>query len=102
MLHRDRDVLNAFIYASVSDIFIYMPTMDMMRAPVDILDTAGKMLEKYLAVDSNFPTLVDVTQITPQGMFCSVVRRKCAGDTVGNEDWLATDCHCFASNRNNT
>jgi hypothetical protein len=44
-----------------------MPTMDTMRAYVDVLDAAGKMLEKYLAIDSSFPTLVDVTQIAPQG-----------------------------------
>lgn len=56
-----------------------MPTMDTMRAPVDILDTAGKMLEKYLAMDSNFPTLVDVTQIAPQGMFLSVVCKRHVG-----------------------
>lgn len=45
-----------------------MPTMDSMRAQIDILDTAGKMLEKYLALDSSFPSLVDVTQIAPQGV----------------------------------
>jgi hypothetical protein len=93
MLHWNRHVLNAIIYASVSDIFIYMLTMDTIRAPVDILDTAGKMLEKYLAMDSYFPTLIDVTQITPQGMISSLTR-KCVGDIVGNENWLTTDCRC--------
>jgi hypothetical protein len=44
-----------------------MPTMDTMRPQVNVLDTAGKMLERYLALDSSFPSLVDVTQITRQG-----------------------------------
>lgn len=44
-----------------------MPAMDTMRPQVDMLDTAGKMLERYLAMDSSFPSLVDVTQIAPQG-----------------------------------
>jgi len=43
--------------------------MDTMRSQVDALDMAGKMMEKFLAIDSSFPTLVDVTQIAPQGMF---------------------------------
>jgi hypothetical protein len=45
--------------------------MDTMRSQVDALDMSGKMLEKFLAIDSSFPTLVDVTQIAPQGMFKS-------------------------------
>ncbi|XP_033607158.1 nuclear pore complex protein Nup155 isoform X2 [Cryptotermes secundus] len=45
-----------------------MPAMDTMRPQVDMLDTAGKMLERYLAMDSSFPSLVDVTQIAPQGI----------------------------------
>ncbi|PSN41987.1 Nuclear pore complex protein 155 [Blattella germanica] len=48
-----------------------MPTVDSMRTQVDLLDTAGKMLEKYLAMDSSFPSLVDVTQIASQG--CATV-----------------------------
>lgn len=42
--------------------------MDTMRSQVDTLDMAGKMLEKFLAMDSSFPTLVDVTQIASQGI----------------------------------
>jgi hypothetical protein len=45
--------------------------MDTMRSQVDALDMAGKMLEKFLAIDSSFPTLVDVTQIAPHGTFKS-------------------------------
>jgi hypothetical protein len=44
-----------------------MPSMDTIRPQVDMLDTAGKMLERYLALDKNFPSLVDVTQISRQG-----------------------------------
>ena len=50
-----------------------MPTIDLMRAQMDILDSAGKMLEKYLAMDSSFPSLVDVTQIAPQGSYFSIL-----------------------------
>lgn len=60
-----------------------MPAMDTMRAPIDILDTAGKMLEKYLAMDSNFPTLVDVTQIAPQGMFLTFPGENLLGTLLG-------------------
>lgn len=48
-----------------------------MRSQVDTLDMAGKMLEKFLAIDSSFPTLVDVTQIAPQGMFKSTIFVNC-------------------------
>jgi hypothetical protein len=44
-----------------------MPAMDTIRPHVDMLDTAGKMLERYLVLDSSFPSLVDVTQISRQG-----------------------------------
>lgn len=51
--------------------------MDTIRSQVDTLDMAGKMLEKFLAIDSSFPTLVDVTQIAPQGMFKSTSFANC-------------------------
>ena len=44
-----------------------MSTMDSMRTQIDVLDIAGKMLEKYLAMDNSFPSLIDVTQIAPHG-----------------------------------
>jgi hypothetical protein len=51
--------------------------MDTIRSQVDTLDMAGKMLEKFLAMDSSFPTLVDVTQIAPQGTFKSASFANC-------------------------
>jgi hypothetical protein len=54
-----------------------MPVMDPMRPQLDMLDTAGKMLERYLAMDGSFPSLVDVTQIAPQGTFKSVAIAIC-------------------------
>jgi hypothetical protein len=54
-----------------------MPAMDTMRPQVDMLDTAGKMLERYLVMDSSFPSLVDVTQIAPQGTLKPVAIASC-------------------------
>jgi hypothetical protein len=51
--------------------------MDTMRSRIDALDMAGKMLEKFLTMDSSFPTLVDVTQIAPQGTFESTGSGNC-------------------------
>jgi hypothetical protein len=53
---------------------------------------AGKMLEKFLAIDSSFPTLVDVTQIAPQGMFKST----CFANCLLFCRW--TQFHCILSN----
>lgn len=65
-----------------------------MRSQVDALDMAGKMLEKFLAIDSSFPTLVDVTQIAPHGTFIST--------SFANylRCWRWTPFHCILSNKN--
>jgi hypothetical protein len=53
---------------------------------------AGKMLEKFLAMDSSFPTLVDVTQIASQGTFKSTSFANCL------LYWRWTPFYCLLSN----
>jgi hypothetical protein len=66
--------------------------MDTMRSQVDALDMAGKMMEKFLAIDSSFPMLVEVTQIAPQGMFKSTSFANC----LLYRRWIPF--HCILSN----
>lgn len=70
-------MLHVSVNSSVPDSIVYTSAMDTMRSQVDTLDMAGKILEKFLAIDSSFPTLVDVTQIAPQGMFKSTNLANC-------------------------
>lgn len=95
VFHKDKKQVTlhvCYVCSSVPGNIVHISTMDTMRSQVDTLDMAGKMLEKFLAIDSSFPTLVDVTQIAPQGMFKSTVFVNCL------LYWRWTPFHCIFSN----
>jgi hypothetical protein len=93
VLHDTKHVIKVLSFMPQLQILLFyicMPAMDTVRPQVDMLDTAGKMLERYLAMDSSFPSLVDVIQIAPQGTVKLVAIASyllCAG--------LSVICHCI-------
>ena len=41
--------------------------MEPLKIHLDALEMAGKMVDKHIAADSNFPSLIDLMRYTVQG-----------------------------------